>query len=211
MSPVFGHGRLRLYLLKMLDDSPRHGYDMIRDLEDRFMGLYSPSAGTIYPRLARLEAEGLVTHATVDGRKVYSITDAGRRELRARSGELDDLEADIAGSVRQLAEDIRAEVHGSVRDLKAELKSAARQVRRQARAESRGRSAQPGWGGEVDDLAGWINGQIAKALGSARWPLSDAQRAELRDVLGRAVEDVRRIVVDDRHDRQPPAPDAPTD
>ena len=61
MSPVFGHGRLRLYLLKLLDESPRHGYDVIRALEDRFLGLYAPSAGTVYPRLSRLESEGLVT------------------------------------------------------------------------------------------------------------------------------------------------------
>ena len=81
MSPVFGHGRLRLYLLKLLDESPRHGYDVIRELEDRFMGLYTPSAGTVYPRLARLEAEGLVTHEVTEGRKVYRITDTGRAEL----------------------------------------------------------------------------------------------------------------------------------
>ena len=56
MSPVFSHGRLRLYLLKLLEESPRHGYDVIRLLEDRFMGLYAPSPGTIYPRLQRLEA-----------------------------------------------------------------------------------------------------------------------------------------------------------
>ena len=55
MSPVFSHGRLRLYLLKLLEESPRHGYDIIRLLEDRFLGLYAPSPGTIYPRLARLE------------------------------------------------------------------------------------------------------------------------------------------------------------
>ena len=49
MSPVFRHGRLRLYLLKLLDESPRHGYEVIRLLQDRFMGVYSPSPGTIYP------------------------------------------------------------------------------------------------------------------------------------------------------------------
>ena len=86
MSPVFAHGRLRLYLLKLLDESPRHGYDVIRELEDRFMGLYSPSAGTVYPRLARLEAEGLVTHDVQEGRKVYRITDTGRAELAVRVG-----------------------------------------------------------------------------------------------------------------------------
>ena len=78
MSPVFGHGRLRLYLLKLLDESPRHGYEVIRLLQDRFLGVYSPSPGTIYPRLARLEEEGLVTHEVVDGKKVFSITDKGR-------------------------------------------------------------------------------------------------------------------------------------
>ena len=51
MSPVFGHGRLRIYILKLLDEEPRHGYEIIRLLEDRFMGLYAPSAGTVYPRL----------------------------------------------------------------------------------------------------------------------------------------------------------------
>ena len=88
MSPVFRHGSLRLYLLRLLDEEPRHGYEVIRLLRDRFMGVYSPSPGTIYPRLARLEDAGLVTHDDVDGRKVYRITEKGREEIRAR---LDDL------------------------------------------------------------------------------------------------------------------------
>ncbi|HEY9472279.1 MAG TPA: PadR family transcriptional regulator, partial [Mycobacteriales bacterium] len=106
MAPVFGHGRLRLYLLRLLDESPRHGYELIRMLEDRFLGMYAPSAGTIYPRLRRLEAEGLVTHSEGDGRKVYRLTDAGRAELRDRVGELDDLEAQIRDSVRELAQEV---------------------------------------------------------------------------------------------------------
>src|SRR5437764_11349043 len=78
---VFRHGALRLYLLKLLGEQPRHGYEVISLLEDRFLGLYAPSAGTVYPRLARLETEGLVEHREADGRKVYSLTDAGRAEL----------------------------------------------------------------------------------------------------------------------------------
>ena len=62
MTAVFSHGRLRLYLLKLLAEGPKHGYELIRLLENRFLGLYAPSAGTIYPRLQRMEAEGLVTH-----------------------------------------------------------------------------------------------------------------------------------------------------
>ncbi|MEU5245568.1 PadR family transcriptional regulator, partial [Streptomyces asoensis] len=100
MPPVFAHGRLRLYLLKLLDEAPRHGYEVIRLLEERFQGLYAPSAGTVYPRLAKLEAEGLVTHTTEGGRKVYAITDAGRAELADRSGELADLELEIRVSPR---------------------------------------------------------------------------------------------------------------
>ena len=107
MPPVFAHGRLRLYLLKLLDEAPRHGYEVIRLLEERFQGLYAPSAGTVYPRLAKLEAEGLVTHTTEGGRKVYSITDAGRAELADRSGELADLELEIRESVAELAAEIR--------------------------------------------------------------------------------------------------------
>ena len=78
MTPVFRHGRLRLYLLRLLDEEPRHGYEVIRLLRDRFMGVYAPSPGTIYPRLARLEEEGLVTHDEENGRKVYRITEAGQ-------------------------------------------------------------------------------------------------------------------------------------
>ncbi len=133
MTAVFSHGRLRLYLLKLLDDGPKHGYELIRLLEERFLGLYVPSAGTIYPRLQRLEVEGLVSHTAAGGRKVYEITEAGRAELRQRADELATLESDITASVEDLsalASEIQTEVRGSVRDLKRELREAARQTRR---------------------------------------------------------------------------------
>src|SRR5690606_41340745 len=98
MSPVFGHGRLRLYLLKLLEESPRHGYEVIRLLQDRFLGVYSPSPGTIYPRLARLETEGLGTHEGVGGKKVFSITDKGRAELNARLDQPAELDQEIPTS-----------------------------------------------------------------------------------------------------------------
>ena len=129
MTPVFGHGRLRLYLLKLLDESPRHGYEVIRLLEERFHGLYAPSAGTVYPRLAKLEAEGLVTHATEGGRKVYSITDAGRAELAGRTGELADLEVEIKDSVSELAAEIRDDVRGAAGKLRSEMRAAADETR----------------------------------------------------------------------------------
>ncbi|MFZ3596858.1 helix-turn-helix transcriptional regulator [Streptomyces sp. BH104] len=129
MPPVFAHGRLRLYLLKLLDEAPRHGYEVIRLLEERFQGLYAPSAGTVYPRLAKLESEGLVTHTTEGGRKVYAITDAGRAELADRSGELADLELEIRESVAELAAEIRDDVRGAAGDLRREVRAAASQTR----------------------------------------------------------------------------------
>ena len=131
MSPVFSHGRLRLYLLKLLADGPKHGYELIRLLENRFLGLYAPSAGTIYPRLQRMELDGLVTHVAAGGRKVYQITEAGLAELAERAAELAGLETEIAASVADLstlADEVEQGVRGSVRDIKRELRQASRQV-----------------------------------------------------------------------------------
>lgn len=136
MSPVFGHGRLRLYLLKLLDESPRHGYEVIRLLQDRFLGVYSPSPGTIYPRLARLEEEGLVTHEVIDGKKVFSITDKGREELNARLDELADLEQEISASVRDIAREVKEDVRDTVKSLREELTRMAKDVRVGAKADA---------------------------------------------------------------------------
>jgi DNA-binding PadR family transcriptional regulator len=170
MTNVFSHGRLRLYLLKLMADSPRHGYELIRLLEDQFMGLYAPSAGTIYPRLQRLEAEGLVTHSQEGGRKVYSITPAGRDELDRRSHELAELEGEIRDSVLGMAEEIRTEVRETVRDVKGELKRAAREMRRQQRSDRLGHLP---WG-EAGPPAG-------QGWQSPRW--SDAEPGPLADRL----------------------------
>jgi DNA-binding PadR family transcriptional regulator len=137
MNRVFSHGRLRLFLLLLLGERPRHGYELIRHMEDRFLGLYTPSAGTIYPRLAALEEEGLVEHEEVEGRKVYRLTDAGRDELEAHRHELRDLEARAAESARNLAREIRHEVKASVRELRQELGVAMRDLRREERRTAR--------------------------------------------------------------------------
>ncbi|MBO3746443.1 helix-turn-helix transcriptional regulator [Streptosporangiaceae bacterium NEAU-GS5] len=137
MMAVFGHGRLRLYLLRLLEESPRHGYEVIRLLQDRFLGVYSPSPGTIYPRLARLEEEGLVTHEVVEGKKVFSLTDRGREELTARVDELAELEQEITASVQDIAREVKEDVRQTVRSLRQELTQMARTVNREARQEGR--------------------------------------------------------------------------
>jgi DNA-binding PadR family transcriptional regulator len=197
MSPVFGHGRLRLYLLKLLDESPRHGYDVIRELEDRFMGLYSPSAGTVYPRLARLEAEGLVTHQVSEGRKVYRITDAGRAELGARQGDLDDLEQEIAGSVRDLATEIRSEVRGSVADLRSELKAAAKDVRRVNRAQAREERASHRPSGDpfradVERSIEWFRNELRNLTRHHTRTAQDV--TALRELLQRTLDEARALL-----------------
>ncbi|MFD5591851.1 helix-turn-helix transcriptional regulator [Streptomyces griseorubiginosus] len=163
MPPVFAHGRLRLYLLKLLDEAPRHGYEVIRLLEERFQGLYAPSAGTVYPRLAKLEAEGLVTHTTEGGRKVYAITDAGRAELADRSGELADLELEIRESVAELAAEIRADVRGAAGDLRREMRAAATEARRGSGSAGKGAGSESeGPFGDFTEYADKESWRVAK-------------------------------------------------
>jgi DNA-binding PadR family transcriptional regulator len=132
MPPVFAHGQLRLYLLALLESGAKHGYELITALSDRFGGTYRPSPGTIYPRLARLEEEGLV-HRTEDGRKtIYQLTDAGQQVLDARRDELATIEQDLAETVRGLADRVRDDVRGAMRGLRADLAAAAQSARAEA-------------------------------------------------------------------------------
>ncbi|MFJ5775800.1 helix-turn-helix transcriptional regulator [Streptomyces sp. NPDC093094] len=201
MPPVFAHGRLRLYLLKLLDEAPRHGYEVIRLLEERFQGLYAPSAGTVYPRLAKLESEGLVTHTTEGGRKVYAITDAGRAELADRSGELADLELEIRESVAELAAEIRADVRGAAGDLRREMRAAASEAR-QAPPSGEQPTEQEAWRAAKEEMRRarheWRE-QARRAKDESRRAREEAQRArrqaqEAQDrARAQAQEEMQRI------------------
>src|SRR5262249_3333218 len=74
----FGRGEVKFALLNLLQERPMHGYEMMKALEERSGGFYTPSAGSIYPTLQMLEDRGLVTVQEIEGKKVYTITDAGR-------------------------------------------------------------------------------------------------------------------------------------
>lgn len=204
MTAVFSHGRLRLYLLKLLDSGPKHGYELIRLLEERFLGYYAPSAGTIYPRLQRMEAEGLVTHTAAGGRKVYEITDAGRAELRQRATEVTVLESDIRASVEGLASlagEIQNEVHGSIRELQRELREATRQTRRGHREVPRSTPAShayaPGPVGspgaeELDQrLTGFV-AEVRSLVGGRR--LTDTQLRTAIRMLDGTIDGLRRLL-----------------
>ncbi|WP_026538457.1 PadR family transcriptional regulator [Arthrobacter sp. 9MFCol3.1] len=136
MPPVFAHGALRLYLLALLETGPKHGYELIKALSERFGGTYSPSAGTIYPRLGKLEEEGLVATRTEGRRTNYSITPAGLTELNSRRDELAGVENDISASVRRLADNLRQDIRVNMRGLRADLAATAEAARTSARAAS---------------------------------------------------------------------------
>ncbi|QRG67590.1 PadR family transcriptional regulator [Brevibacillus choshinensis] len=80
----FGRGDVKYALLELLSAAPMHGYQMMKGLEEKSGGLYTPSPGSIYPTLQMLEDRDMVHATEVDGKKVYSITEAGRSFLQER-------------------------------------------------------------------------------------------------------------------------------
>ena len=81
-SRFFGPGEVRLALLSLIAEGPKHGYELMRQLEERSGGIYNASAGTVYPTLQQLEDEGLISSDSKEGKRVYAITEAGSEELK---------------------------------------------------------------------------------------------------------------------------------
>lgn len=98
---VFGHGGLRFVLLQLIADKPSHGYELIKSIEDRLGGAYSPSPGTVYPTLTLMEEQGYlsVEEADAGGRKRYRITDAGSTFLEENRTTADAMLARMQGGV----------------------------------------------------------------------------------------------------------------
>src|SRR5262245_37256230 len=126
-------GDVRTALLTMLADRPMHGYDLIRELENRSGGAWRPSPGSIYPTLQMLEEEGLIAGEDQDGKRVFTLTDPGRLELderRQRDGGAAPWEGDSVG-----------EAVGQLRDAMFGLGAAAMQVGRTGSDPQRQRAA----------------------------------------------------------------------
>lgn len=77
----FERGGIKFAILELLKDKPRHGYEIIREMEERSGGLYSPSPGAVYPTLQALEDQDLVSSNTDGGKRVYAVTEAGLEYL----------------------------------------------------------------------------------------------------------------------------------
>ena len=94
---VFEQGDLKYVILRLLAEKPRHGYEIIKELEERFSGAYAPSPGTVYPTLTMLEDLGYARAMPEEGgRKIYEITDEGRKHLDEHSATVDDIFERIA-------------------------------------------------------------------------------------------------------------------
>jgi len=100
-SRMFGHGDLRLVLLALIQEKPRHGYDLIRAIEEKFGGAYAPSPGAVYPTLTLLEEQDHVrSEAAAGGKKLYTITPEGEAFLTENRATVEALMArmDMAAS-----------------------------------------------------------------------------------------------------------------
>ena len=89
---MFDAGSLRLVILALIAEKPRHGYELIKTIEERLGGVYAPSPGVIYPTLTMLEDMGLATVAPEPGgKKLYSLTEEGRTHLAENQAQIDEL------------------------------------------------------------------------------------------------------------------------
>lgn len=118
---VFQHGDLRLLVLALIAEAPRHGYELIREIEARLGGAYAPSPGVVYPTLTMLEELGHVTSAVTEGTKrQYTITDAGTAHLAENAATVEAIYDRIANAGN--AEDFGPQVLRAMANLKFALR-----------------------------------------------------------------------------------------
>lgn len=113
---MFEQGDLKYVILRLLAEKPRHGYEIIKELEERSGGTYSPSPGTVYPTLVMLEDLGYARATPEEsGKKIYAITDEGRAHLEAHGGAVDDIFERMARMVEGFFDHPMNDVHAAFR------------------------------------------------------------------------------------------------
>lgn len=164
--PKFRHGQLRLVLLTLIARRPQHGYELIQELSELFNGNYAPSAGTIYPRLAKLESEGLATKHD-DGRKtVYAITPEGQTEVDARADEFAQIIAESAESIAPQADSARDGLMQARLALRNELDWLASELRSEAAGAAGGDGGADGVAFDAAGSAGGAASATDASLGA---------------------------------------------
>jgi len=87
--PFLAKGGFRILLLRTLEEKPMYGYEVMKELENRFQGFYRPSAGAVYPALRSLQREGLVAVSGSERRKTYRVTAKGKASIRSHRAEME--------------------------------------------------------------------------------------------------------------------------
>ena len=108
---MFESGVVKFVILWLLKEKPRHGYEIIKALEERLAGCYTPSAGTVYPTLQLLEDQGYVRVVEEGGKKVYHITPEGEAFLAQNKDAIEDIFDRVRDTVRDFAGGPMGELH----------------------------------------------------------------------------------------------------
>lgn len=114
---MFESGEVKFVVLRLLREKPMHGYEVMRELERKMAGCYTPSAGTVYPTLQLLEDEGYVRAVETEGKKVYHVTPEGEKYLDEHRDLLDE----ILDRVRETVRDFTGGGVGEVQEAFAHL------------------------------------------------------------------------------------------
>ena len=154
---MFERGDLKYVILDQLKDKPAHGYELIKALEERFGGFYAPSPGAIYPTLQMLEDMGYVSSASQDGRKVYTITDAGRTFMNERQPQVDEV-------FNRVKERWGAEWGPQAHRVMHELRNDLRDLGRSVASEARHRWPDPEQQRRIRDVIGRAKAEIQAIL-----------------------------------------------
>ena len=109
---MFESGEIKFVILRLLKEKPRHGYEVMKALEEKMGGCYTPSAGTVYPTLQLLEDEGYVKGVDVGGKKVYEVTPEGDKYLEEHRDLLDEIVARVRETVRDFTGGAIGELQG---------------------------------------------------------------------------------------------------
>lgn len=167
---MLADGDLRLIVLALLDEGPRHGYEIIKAVEEKSSGIYSPSPGVVYPTLTYLEEVGYATSSAEGSKKVYSITDAGRRHLADNRDVADMALSGIEKFGKKMA-----------------------QARAWWEGQRRGEEPQPdrdipGVIDEVNDARRELKAAMAEKLDA-----SEEEQRRMAEILSRAADDIRKL------------------
>ena len=108
---MFESGEVKFVILKLLKEKPSHGYEIIKALEERLAGCYTPSAGTVYPTLQLLEDQGYVRVVEEEGKKVYHITPEGEAFLEEHKDAIEDIFARVRDTVKDFTGGPMGEMH----------------------------------------------------------------------------------------------------